>query len=157
MVAAKAAPVAVKPAPAIRPAPPAKTPTVAVAKTPVPAPRVAAAAAQGASGPSANPANPTGPANVASPTNAGTAAGAASPAIKGRFALQLSSFPDRGEADLFAKRFAAQGAYVVVSEIPGKGTWYRVRVGSYASSQEAVAAKGSFEKQTNVIAYIAGR
>ena len=46
---------------------------------------------------------------------------------------------------------------MVVSEIPGKGTWYRVRVGSYSSSQEAIAAKGTFEKQTNVIAYIAGR
>ena len=84
-------------------------------------------------------------------------AAAGAPATKGKLALQLSSFPDRGEAEAFAKRFAAQGAYVVVSEIPGKGTWYRVRVGSYGSSQEAIAAKGTFEKQTNVIAYIAGR
>ena len=56
-----------------------------------------------------------------------------------------------------AKRFAGEGAYVITSEIPGKGTWYRVRVGSYTSSQEALAAKGTFEKQHNVIAYIAGR
>jgi DedD protein len=82
---------------------------------------------------------------------------AGAPVNKGKLALQLSSFPDRGEAEAFAKRFAAQGAYVVVSEIPGKGTWYRVRVGSFSSSQEAIAAKGAFEKQTNVIAYIAGR
>jgi septal ring-binding cell division protein DamX len=88
-------------------------------------------------------------------------AAAAAPALvappKGRFTLQLSSFPDRSEADALARRFSAQGAYVVTSEIPGKGTWYRVRVGSYGSSQEAIAAKGSFEKQTNTIAYIAGR
>jgi len=32
-----------------------------------------------------------------------------------------------------------------------------VRVGSYGSSQEAIAAKGAFEKQTSTIAYIAGR
>ena len=76
---------------------------------------------------------------------------------KGKFALQLSSFAERSEADALAKRFAAQGAYVIVSEAPGKATMYRVRVGSYGSSQEAIAAKGSFEKQNNVIAYIAGR
>jgi cell division protein FtsN len=46
---------------------------------------------------------------------------------------------------------------VIFSEVPGKATMYRVRVGSYGSSQEAIAAKGSFEKQNNVIAYIAGR
>jgi septal ring-binding cell division protein DamX len=89
----------------------------------------------------------------------GSAPGAASPTpgAKARFALQLSSFPDRSEADAFARRFSSQGAYVVVSEVPGKGTWYRVRVGSYGSSQEAIAAKGIFERQNNVIAYIAGR
>jgi hypothetical protein len=32
-----------------------------------------------------------------------------------------------------------------------------VRVGSYASSQEAATAKTAFEKQTKTIAYIAGR
>ena len=79
-------------------------------------------------------------------------------AAKGKFTLVLSSFPERGEADAFAKRFAAQGAYVAVAETtPGKGSLYRVRVGNYASAQEASAAKTAFEKQTSVIAYIAGR
>ena len=63
-------------------------------------------------------------------------------AAKGKFTLVLSSFPERGEADAFAKRFAAQGAYVAVAETtPGKGSLYRVRVGNYASAQEASAAK----------------
>jgi cell division protein FtsN len=75
---------------------------------------------------------------------------------KGRFLLQLSSFQDRGEADAFARRFAGQNAYVVASEIPGKGTWYRVRVGSYGTMQEAAAAKANFERDHNVIAYVAG-
>jgi DedD protein len=112
-------------------------------------------------------AKPTTPAPVAKATPAPApavpafaAAPAATPAAagaKGRFTLQLSSFPDKTEAESFAKRFSSQGAYVVVSDVPGKGTWYRVRVGSYASSQEAIAAKGTFERQNNVIAYIAGR
>ena len=44
---------------------------------------------------------------------------------------------------------------MIVSEIPGKGTWYRVRVGDYASAKDAIAAKDSFEKKHNVIAYVA--
>ncbi|HEY8922794.1 MAG TPA: SPOR domain-containing protein, partial [Polyangia bacterium] len=79
----------------------------------------------------------------------------AAPAHKG-FLLQLSSFQDRSEADAFARRFAAENAYVVPTEVPGKGTVYRVRVGSYASLKEAAAAKTNFEQTHNVIAYVAG-
>jgi DedD protein len=87
-----------------------------------------------------------------------TAVPSAAVAEKGktRFLLQLSSFPDRAEADAFARRFAGQSAYVVATDIPGKGTWYRVRVGSFASLQEATAAKTAFEHDHNVIAYVAG-
>jgi len=114
-------------------APPAKTAAVA---SPVKTPAVAAAPA------------PSPKATAAS------AAGAAS-ARKG-FLLQLSSFPDRSEADAFARRFASENAYVVSTEVPGKGTVYRVRVGSYASLKEAAAAKTNFEQTHNVIAYVAG-
>ena len=75
---------------------------------------------------------------------------------KSHFLLQLSSFPDRGDAEAFARRFVAQNAYVVASEVPGKGTWYRVRVGNYGNLQEATAAKSIFEREHNVIAYVAG-
>jgi DedD protein len=74
---------------------------------------------------------------------------------KGRFALQLSSFQDKAEAEAFAQKFANEHPYMVVSEIPGKGTWYRVRVGDYASAKDALAAKDSFEKKHSVIAYVA--
>jgi DedD protein len=74
---------------------------------------------------------------------------------KARFSLQLSSFQDKSEAEAFAQKFEGERPYMVVSEIPGKGTWYRVRVGDYASSKDAVAAKQSFEKKHNVIAYVA--
>ena len=76
---------------------------------------------------------------------------------KGHFTLQLSSFQDKAEAEAFAQKFVGERPYMVVSEIPGKGTWYRVRVGDYASSKDAVAAKESFEKKHNVIAYVAQR
>ncbi len=74
---------------------------------------------------------------------------------KGRYALQLSSFQDKGEAEAFAQKFDGEHPYIVVSEIPGKGTWYRVRVGDYATAKDALAAKQSFEKKHSVIAYVA--
>ena len=74
---------------------------------------------------------------------------------KARFSLQLSSFQDKSEAEAFAQKFDGERPYMVASEIPGKGTWYRVRVGDYASTKDAIAAKQSFEKKHKVIAYIA--
>lgn len=76
---------------------------------------------------------------------------------KGHFTLQLSSFQDKAEAEAFAQKYASEKPYLVVSEIPGKGTWYRVRVGDFATSKDAMAAKESFEKKHSVIAYVAQR
>ncbi len=151
--AAKAPPAAPKVPPAAPKAPPATTPKATVgasaklAATSAPRPALPAVASV-----SVAPAPPT----VASPLPASGSTSTPASA-KGKFTLVLSSFPERSDADVFAKRFAAQGAYVAVSEVPGKGNVYRVRVGSYASSQEAAVAKTAFEKQTNVIAYVAGR
>jgi hypothetical protein len=110
-----------------------------------------------------DPFRPTAPAplkaTTASSSDAPAKGGPAvtpAPARKGGFMLQLSSFQDRAEADAFARRFAAQNAYVSSSEVPGKGTVYRVRVGSYGTMKEAANAKTSFEHDHNVIAYVAG-
>jgi cell division septation protein DedD len=84
-----------------------------------------------------------------------TVAAAGDGKSKGRYALQLSSFQDKSEAESFAQKFDGERPYMVVSEIPGKGTWYRVRVGDYASAKDAAAAKQSFEKKHSVIAYVA--
>jgi hypothetical protein len=140
VVAPKAPPAVAPKAP---PAPASKATAVASAKPAAKSPSVWASA-------SAIP--PAAIAAVALPAPA-----AASAPAKGKFTLVLSSFPDRSEADAFARRFAGQGAYVAVADSPGKHGIYSVRVGSYGSSQEAAAAKTVFEKQTNTIAYIAGR
>jgi cell division protein FtsN len=89
------------------------------------------------------------------PTGAGPTATSPDKA-RGHFLLQLSSFQDRAEADAFARRFPGKNAYVVSTELPGKGTWYRVRVGDFATMQEASVAKTAFERENNVIAYVAG-
>ena len=130
-------------APPVKLAPPATPPKpIAAVKPPPPAPVKAASSA---------------PVVVKTSPPAKTPAASDPSQAKGKFTLQLSSFPDRLEADLFAKKYAAQGAFIVTSEIPGKGTWYRVRMGNFSSAAEATAAKATFEKQHNVIAYVAAR
>jgi DedD protein len=75
---------------------------------------------------------------------------------KGHFLLQLSAFKDKGEAEAFARQFAGKSAYVVATELPGTGVWYRVRLGNFATLKEATSAKATFEREHNVIAYVAG-
>ena len=84
---------------------------------------------------------------------------AATDSAKGKvhFTLQLSSFQDRGEAEAFAAKFGSEKTYLVVSDLPGKGTWYRVRVGDFATAKDAIAGKLAFEKRHGVIAYVAQR
>ena len=76
---------------------------------------------------------------------------------KVHFTLQLSSFQDRGEAEAFAAKFGSEKTYLVASDLPGKGTWYRVRVGDFATAKDAIAGKLAFEKKHGVIAYVAQR
>ena len=67
-----------------------------------------------------------------------------------RFTLQLSSFQDRQEADTFMAQLKAAGfsPYVTETDVGGKGTFYRVRFGSYRSSEAANDAKAELERVT---------
>lgn len=75
---------------------------------------------------------------------------------KSKYTLQLSSFQERGEAETFLSELRAAGytASVVPAEIEGKGTFYRVRLGTYPSFDDAVKAKAEFERKVNRIAYV---
>src|SRR5204862_2400004 len=118
-------------------APPAPKAPVASSspKAPVAAPAPKAPVASSSTAKAAAPAAKT-PAAPTVPKAASPAAVA--PAKKGNFLLQLPTLQDRSEADALARRFAAQNAYVVATEVPGKGTVYRVRLGSsYGTMKEA--------------------
>ena len=73
------------------------------------------------------------------------------------FTLQLSAFPDKGDAEEFMRKIQSAGyrPFLVASEIPGKGIFYRVRVGDYSTRQAAVDAKSEFERKQRMIAYVA--
>jgi septal ring-binding cell division protein DamX len=140
-------PIEAKPAPAKGEAKPAAAP--AAAKQPeAPEAKLAAAAPKPAASKPAEP-KETKPAPIPTIAASGESKG------KARFALQLSSFQDKAEAEAFAQKFVGERPYMVMSDIPGKGIWYRVRVGDYASAKDALAAKEAFEKKHSVIAYVA--
>jgi len=73
-----------------------------------------------------------------------------------RFTLHLLSFEKRSEADALVGRLRGAGyqPFVVESDEPGKGTMFRVRVGRFASFDEAVAGKTDFEQKQGIIAYV---
>jgi cell division septation protein DedD len=78
-------------------------------------------------------------------------------ALSSHFTLQLSAFPEKSDAEEFMKKIQTAGykPFLVASEIPGKGIFFRVRVGDYASRQAAVDAKAEFERKQRMIAYVA--
>lgn len=75
---------------------------------------------------------------------------------KARYTLQLSSFQDRAEAEAFAATVVAAGykPYIIQSEVPDRGTYFRVRLGEYPSHEDAIAAKADFEAKQHIIAYV---
>ncbi|NNB95834.1 SPOR domain-containing protein [Corallococcus exiguus] len=82
-----------------------------------------------------------------------------SEAVKGgAFTLQLSAFQSRQDADRFAARLRDKGyaPYILTAEVSGKGTWYRVRMGSFASKEAAGRYLTDFKRETQLDAYVAG-
>jgi cell division septation protein DedD len=138
-------------------------PALPVAKATKPA---ASAAVKPAAKPvtKAEPAPAAKPAPAAvthEPTLASGTADAAAPSepamAKGKreFTLQIKAFSDAGDANSLADKLRSNGHEVRVdqSEVRGR-TWHRVRIGSFSSWDDAVAAKAEFEKQEKVIAYV---
>jgi cell division protein FtsN len=58
---------------------------------------------------------------------------------KVRYTLQVASYPDRDGAEHDVKKLKQGGyaAFIVAAEVPGKGVWYRVRLGSFSNKASA--------------------
>jgi DedD protein len=65
------------------------------------------------------------------------------PADSGDYTVQVSAFQSLGEANAFSSGLERKGykPYVVTAQLTGRGTWYRVRVGSFSNSADATEAK----------------
>ena len=77
-------------------------------------------------------------------------------AAAGGFTLQLSSTQRRADADRFAARLREKGYAPMVNEaqVPGRGTWYRVRLGSFTSREGAARYLGDFKRETQLDAFV---
>jgi len=67
----------------------------------------------------------------------------------GKFTIQVSSLKDSGIADKLVSRLKKGGfpAYRSIGKIPGKGIWYRVRVGYFNSRSEAGPTLNRLKKE----------
>lgn len=59
---------------------------------------------------------------------------------EGAFSLQAMSSSSHDEANKFSEKLMRAGvsAYVVQADIPGRGRWYRVRIGRFGTREEAM-------------------
>ena len=78
------------------------------------------------------------------------------PGREGGYQLQVSSFRTQSEADTFSGQLRARGhkAYVVEAHVPGRGTWYRVRIGPFQSQHAAASYRSGFEGREHVVPFI---
>jgi DedD protein len=129
-----------KPTPTATPAaaaPPPTRPAPAATPTPTPAPKAA----------------PPPPVRTAPPPPAKSAP-AARTASGGAFTVQVGATQDRTEADRIAARHAGRGAKVVVADVPGKGRWYRVRIGSFDTREAADRYLRDLERSTGTKGFV---
>jgi cell division protein FtsN len=73
----------------------------------------------------------------------------------GTFTIQVSAFKTAPEAQSYVKLLSAKGftAHIKPASVEGKGTWYRVRVGSFTSSAAAETYKDKLARE-NLPAWI---
>lgn len=78
------------------------------------------------------------------------------PGRDGGYQLQVSSFRTTAEASHFSDQLRARGhhAYVMEAHVPGRGTWYRVRIGPFTSQVQAATYRSTFENREHVVPFI---
>lgn len=74
----------------------------------------------------------------------------------GKFTLQLSATQTKDEALRFAAKLKDSGyaPYIVEAQVPNRGTWYRVRMGSFPSRDAAARYLNDFKRETNMEAFV---
>jgi cell division protein FtsN len=69
--------------------------------------------------------------------------------------VQVGSTQDRFEAERIAARFSSRGARVVAGDVPGKGRWYRVRIGTFETREAADRYLRDLERTTGSKGFVA--
>ncbi|MFL5423637.1 MAG: SPOR domain-containing protein [Myxococcales bacterium] len=92
-------------------------------------------------------------AEVASPQ---TAVLPAPPANLGKYTVQIGATQDRAEAHQMVIRVSKAGLrpYVMEAKLPGRGLWYRVRVGAFADRAAADQYRRDVERELRTAAVV---
>jgi cell division septation protein DedD len=80
----------------------------------------------------------------------------ADPGQPGGYQLQVSSFKSREEGEAFAMALRRRGhkAHVEEANVPGRGMWYRVRVGPFRYKRSAQIYREEFEAKERMVTFI---
>jgi len=83
-------------------------------------------------------------------------AAAAPTGRKGRYTLQVISYSDPKEAQVFARALRKRGhaAYVTTGTVEGRGTHWRVRIGPFETRQGAQDYRNTFEREEGMNTFI---
>jgi cell division septation protein DedD len=78
------------------------------------------------------------------------------PRDAGKFTVQIGATQDRIEARELVARVTKSGLrpYVVRTELPGKGLWYRVRVGAFTDRTAADRYRKDLERELRMPALV---
>ena len=73
------------------------------------------------------------------------------------FTVQVGAMPTRSEADALAARLRSKGLspYVVAADIPGKGVFYRVRLGRFRTRDEARRYLADVQRELEITGFVA--
>jgi DedD protein len=75
----------------------------------------------------------------------------------GPWTLQLGASQNRDDAERMVSRLREKGyaPYIIAADVPGKGTFYRVRMGSFATKEAAGRYLEDFRRETKTEAFVA--
>lgn len=75
----------------------------------------------------------------------------------GPFTLQLGASQNRDDAERMVSRLREKGyaPYIISADVPGKGTFYRVRMGSFPTREAASRYLEDFKRETKTEAFVA--
>ena len=86
------------------------------------------------------------------PAETSTAQPTAPPAetipVRNPYTIQVAAFKSAGDADKLVAELEQKGfsAYRAIGKVPGKGIWYRVRVGNYKNMADAGSTMAMLKK-----------
>jgi cell division septation protein DedD len=80
----------------------------------------------------------------------------APPGSDGGYLVQVASFKEQDDADQFVTELRKRGhsAFRVAANVPGRGIWHRVRIGSFKTKYQAELYKQKLETQERTIALV---